>query len=341
VPAITGKFDQPLYVLDGAKEKAVHLDLRSKKSFDKVDVKLVAGEQWKVDGGVFNHPMAKNSTEETSAVISKPTAGSATDISVAINSIVDVQQKSYSEPLMEEHSIVYEHIPPILYYKPLSAKVEKIDVIVKGRNIGYITGAGDKVPAALQQMGYNITYLSESSVTDENLKKFDALIAGVRAYNTNDWLNSKHDVLMRYIQNGGNYIVQYNTSNFISSVSDKIGPYPFTVSRTRVTDENAEVRIVQPNSRVLNYPNKITAEDFNHWIQERSIYQAEKQDEHYEAPIAMHDANEAETNGSLIIARYGKGNFVYTGLVFFRQLPAGVPGAYRLMANMIALPQNK
>jgi hypothetical protein len=109
--------------------------------------------------------------------------------------------------------------------------------IVKGKNIGYINGAGDKVPQALQQMGYNITYLSESSITDENLKKFDAVIAGVRAYNTHDWLYSKYDVLMRYIQSGGNYIVQYNTANFISSVSNKIGPYPFTVSRTRVTDE--------------------------------------------------------------------------------------------------------
>jgi hypothetical protein len=276
VPAITGKFDQPLYVLDGAKQKQVSLELKTKKTFSRVDVKLSAGDQWTVSGGAFNKPLQKNTAEETNAVVSKTTPGSVTNLTVAINNITDDQKNSYTQPLQEEHSIVYEHIPPILYYKPLTTKVEKIDVIVKGKNIGYIIGAGDKVPQALQQMGYNIMYLSESSITDDNLKKFDAVIAGVRAYNTQDWLYSKYDVLMRYVQNGGNYIVQYNTSNFISSLSNQIGPYPFTVSRTRVTDENAEVKILQPNSSVLNYPNKITQTDFNNWIQERSIYQAEQ-----------------------------------------------------------------
>ena len=238
-------------------------------------------------------------------------------------------------------SIQYDHIPHVHYFYRDNVKAINEEVKTVGKNIGYIVGAGDKVPQALQQMGYNVTYLSESTITDENLKQFDAIVAGVRVYNTQPWINSKYDVLMRYVQNGGNYIVQYNTANFISSVADKIGPYPFTVSRTRVTDENATVKILQPNSSVLNYPNKITDADFKDWIQERSIYQAEKQDEHYEAPFAMHDANEPETNGSLIVAKYGKGNFVYTGLVFFRELPAGVAGTYRLMANLIALPQNK
>ncbi|MEP6846848.1 MAG: PIG-L family deacetylase [Panacibacter sp.] len=341
VPAITGKFDVPLYVLDGAKEKQVKLDLKAKKNFSKADISLATGQKWKITGGTFNSALAKNATEETNAIISTDAAGSSTDISVVVNSITDDQKNNYTQPLIEEHSIIYEHIPPILYYKPLMAKAEKIDIVVKGKNIGYITGAGDKVPAALQQMGYNVTLLNEVTITEDNLKKFDAVLAGVRAYNVNDWLNSKYDILMHYIKNGGNYIVQYNTSNFISTVSDKIGPYPFTISRTRVTDEKAEVKTLQPNSSALNYPNKITAADFSNWIQERSIYQAEKPDDHFEMPFAMHDANETETNGSLIIAKYGKGNFAYTGLVFFRELPAGVPGAYRLMANLIALPKNK
>ncbi|MBG9375192.1 PIG-L family deacetylase [Panacibacter sp. DH6] len=237
-------------------------------------------------------------------------------------------------------TIQYDHIPHIHYFYRDNVKAINEEIKIVGKNIGYIVGAGDKVPQALQQMGYNVTFLAESAITDENLKRFDAVIAGVRVYNTQPWINSKYDVLMRYIQNGGNYIVQYNTANFISSVADKIGPYPFTVSRTRVTDENAEVTITQPGSSVLNYPNKITPADFKDWIQERSIYQAEKQDAHYEAPLTMHDANETTTNGSLIITKYGKGNFAYTGLVFFRELPAGVAGAYRLMANLIALPQN-
>jgi hypothetical protein len=147
--------------------------------------------------------------------------------------------------------------------------------------------------------------------------------------------------LMRYINNGGNLIVQYNRSNQIGSGQIKVGPYPFGVNNTRITDETADVHILLPNHPVLNYPNKITTADFAGWIQERSIYHAANPDAHYEAPIAMHDPNEKqETSGSLIIAKYGKGNFVYTGIVFFRELPAGVGGAYRLMANLIALPKN-
>jgi hypothetical protein len=155
------------------------------------------------------------------------------------------------------------------------------------------------------------------------------------------FLEGKHAVLMEYVQNGGNLIVQYNTSNFVSSVTDKIGPYPFLISRNRVTDEKANVNFLLPNHPVLNYPNKITATDFDNWIQERGIYFAEQLDAAYEAPLAMADPNEKEQKGSLIIANYGKGKFVYTGLVFFRELPAGVPGAYRLLANIIALNKKK
>jgi len=190
-------------------------------------------------------------------------------------------------------------------------------------------------------MGYNVKILNPSDITDQNLEQFDAVIAGVRVYNVDDWMKTKYDVLMHYIQNGGNYIVQYNTRNFISNVPAQIGPYPFGVSGTRVTDENADMHILLPDNPVLNYPNKITSKDFQGWIQERSIYHADQIDSHYETPIGIHDPNEPESNGSLIIAKYGKGNFVYTGLVFFRELPAAVPGTYRLMANLIALPKNK
>lgn len=237
--------------------------------------------------------------------------------------------------------IQYEHIPDIHYFYRDQVKLINDEVKTDGKNIGYIIGAGDKVPQALEEMGYNVKILNPSDIIDENLKQFDAIIAGVRSYNVNDWLNSKYDVLMRYIQNGGNYIVQYNTRNFVSNVPAKIGPYPFVVSGTRVTDENADVHVLLPDNAALNYPNKISSKDFEEWIQERSIYQADQIDPHYQALLGMHDANEPESNGSLIIAKYGKGNFVYTGLVFFRELPAGVPGAYRLMANLIALPKNK
>jgi hypothetical protein len=152
-------------------------------------------------------------------------------------------------------------------------------------------------------------------------------------------LQGKHEVLMDYVKNGGNLIVQYNTS--FSVPAPKIGPYPFVVSRSRVTDEAAKVNFVLPEHPVLNYPNKITSKDFDNWIQERGIYFAEQIDPSYETPLSMADPKESEQKGSLIIANYGKGKFVYTGLVFFRELPAGVPGAYRLLANIIALNKKK
>ena len=233
--------------------------------------------------------------------------------------------------------IRYDHIPTVHYFFQAKAKVLTDDIRVVGKRIGYIRGAGDNVPDALQAMGYEVVMLDEHNLVLPVISGLDAIITGVRAYNVHDWLEGKYDVLMNYVRNGGNVIVQYNTSNFISSVTSKIGPYPFAISRNRVTDEKAPVKFLLPNHQVLNYPNKITEKDFDNWVQERGIYFAGQPDPKWEAPLAMADKGEDEQKGSLIIARYGKGTFVYTGLVFFRQLPAGVPGAYRILANLIAL----
>jgi hypothetical protein len=238
--------------------------------------------------------------------------------------------------------IAYNHIPTITYFPNAQANLVSLNIKIEGKNIGYIVGAGDKVPEALQAMGYNITYLKDADITDENLKQFDAVITGIRAYNLFEYLSDKNDVLMRYVKNGGNMIVQYMKSNQVGNKNITVGPYPFKISSgSRITEEDAKVNFLLPGSPALNYPNKITEKDFNGWVQERSTYQAVQLDAHYETPLGMHDSDEAESNGSLAIAKYGKGNFVYASLVFFRQLPAGVPGAYRLMANLIALPANK
>lgn len=258
-------------------------------------------------------------------------------VSVSIEAAINESTQVFTDELK---SIKYDHIPYIDYNTANKIKVIHDEVKTSGKKIGYIAGAGDKVAQDLEQMGFSVTMLDEKDITDENLKKFDAVITGVRAYNVHEWLVAKYDILMNYIKNGGNMIVQYNTNNFISSVPPKMGPYNFTISRTRVTDEHAEVKILAAGHPALNYPNVITQKDFEGWIQERSIYQAEGMDNNYAAPLGMNDANETQSNGSLIIAKYGKGNFVYTGLVFFRELPAGVSGAYRLMANLIALQKS-
>ena len=244
---------------------------------------------------------------------------------------------SFAHPQVEAiHKINYDHIPDISYNYVDQVPVLKIDLKIAGSVVGYIAGAGDKVPQALEQMGYKVVLLKPADITSNNLKQFDAIITGVRAYNINEWLSNSYDVLMQYVKEGGVLLVQYNTSSTIGPVKAKISPYPFNISRNRITDEEAKVNFLLPEHPALNYPNKITQQDFNGWIQERSIYNAENIDNNFQRILSMKDPNEAEQDGSLIIANYGKGRMVYTGLVFFRELPAGVPGAYRLFANLIA-----
>jgi LmbE family N-acetylglucosaminyl deacetylase len=237
--------------------------------------------------------------------------------------------------------IQYGHIPNIVYFPKAESKLVAIDMKVAGKKAGFIPGAGDKVPDALQKMGYAVTTLSQKDITPGNLKQFDVIVTGVRAYNIYEWLNDSYAVLMNYVKDGGVLLVQYNTNNNIGPVKAKIGPYPFTISRNRVTDETAAVKFLQPKNTLMNYPNKISEKDFDNWIQERSTYQAVDFEKNYQSLFSMHDAGESDQNGSLIYADYGKGRFVYSSLVFFRELPAGVPGAYRLFANLIAAPNKK
>lgn len=238
-------------------------------------------------------------------------------------------------------SISYDHIPDITYFYSDPVKILNIDLKTVGINIGYISGAGDKVAEALDVMGYNVTLLSEKDLARINLKNFDAIITGVRAYNTAEWLTNYYEKLMAYVSSGGNLIVQYNTNSNVGPLRAKIGPFNFNISRNRVTDEKAEVTFLNPHAAVLNYPNKITEGDFSNWVQERSTYHATDLDTAFKTVISMHDKGEQPDAGSLVIAKWGKGFFTYSGLTFFRQLPAGVPGAFRLFANLIALNQKK
>ncbi|MEO6406922.1 MAG: PIG-L family deacetylase [Ferruginibacter sp.] len=266
----------------------------------------------------------------------------------AVNTVFDVSQKNGSSeneiifkdqngvPYNDLREINYDHIPAIKYFKTSKLQLVFTDAKTNGTHIGYIVGAGDKVPPALEQMGYTITLLTEKEITSQNLKNFDAIVTGVRAYNIHNWLSNAYPHLMQYVKDGGVLVSQYNTNNSIGPVKASISPYPFTISRNRVTDENAQVKFLLPAHPVLNFPNKITQKDFEGWVQERSIYNAENIDSNYKRILSMNDPGEAAQDGSLIVADYGKGRFIYTGLVFYRELPAGVPGAYRLFANIVA-----
>lgn len=259
-----------------------------------------------------------------------------------VQAFIELQKGAEEQQLYNNiTSIRYDHIPHIHYFYQDAIKVLNIDLKTAGKKIGYIEGAGDKVSIALRQMGYEVTLLKEKDLTPSYLTQFDAILTGVRAYNVNDFMAEKYEILMNYVKEGGNLIVQYNTNNFISTVRSKISPFPLTISRNRITDEKAKVNFLLPDHPVLNYPNKIAASDFDGWVQERGIYFADPVDANYATPLSMADPDEPVQKGGLLIADYGKGKFVYTGLVFFRELPAGVPGAYRLLANIIALNRKR
>ena len=237
--------------------------------------------------------------------------------------------------------INYDHIPAQFFLEPSVAELRVLNVLHKKVKVAYIPGAGDDVAESLNQVGFDVTLISDENLKTADLHSYQAIITGVRAFNTSDKLFLQKAKLEEYMKSGGNLIVQYNTNSRVGPLQAGIGPYPFTISRERVTDEQASVSFLNPTHPVLNEPNKIEKADFEGWVQERGIYFAVECDTHYQKILSMHDPGEAEQSGSLIIAPVGKGNFIYTGLSLFRQLPAGVPGSYRLFANLISLRQNK
>jgi len=241
---------------------------------------------------------------------------------------------------LELQRIEYDHVPYQFILSPATVKLIKIELKTKAMNIAYIEGAGDEIPSALKQLGYEVTILNDEQLSKSDLSVYQAIVTGVRAYNSNKRLQLYYPKLMNYVKAGGNLIVQYNTNNNLGQLKTNIGPYPFTISRERITDENAKVKWIDAKHPVFSYPNTITEADFENWVQERGIYFATAIDSNYVAPLSMSDPGEKEKTGSLIIAPYGQGNFVYTGLAFFRQLPAGVPGAYRLFVNLLNLPKH-
>lgn len=234
--------------------------------------------------------------------------------------------------------IEYGYIPRQVIYPKSEAKIVRLDLQKKGQYVGYIMGSGDEVPQSLEQIGYNVTILDPNSVTEESLAAFDAVIIGVRAFNTEERMPYIQPELMEFVKGGGTVIAQYNTS---MRDQPAIGPYPFSISRDRVTVEEAEVRILAPNHPLINGPNKITSKDFDGWVQERGLYFPDKWDEKYTAILSSNDPGDKPNDGGLLVAEYGQGYFVYTGYSWFRELPAGVPGAFRIFSNMISLGNQK
>ncbi len=235
--------------------------------------------------------------------------------------------------------INYPHLPLLLLQPPARARLVCLDVATRGKQVGYLPGAGDDTASALEQLGYKVTTLTGADLTREKLQHLDAVVIGVRAFNERDDLTPNLPGLFAYVENGGTVVAQYNRPTRLNAA--QLGPYELSIQggapELRVTDENAPVTFLMREHPALNTPNKISLADFEGWVQERGAYFPSKWDERYAPLFAMSDPGEKPLRSGVLVAKYGKGHYVYTGIAFFRQLPAGVPGAYRLFANLVSL----
>lgn len=328
-PPVFLNISEKVYVFGNGASKKVDVQVLAGKSGLQGDVSLNIPEGWKVEPESYAFDLSDKGAEATFTFeLFPPSTASSGEVSA----VADVGGEIYNKSLVR---IEYDHIPVQALFPVSKAKVVKVELEKRGTNVGYIVGSGDEIPASLEQVGYQVTELSNGDITANKMEKYDAVILGIRAYNTNDRLKFYQEELMEYVKNGGTMIVQYNTAHAL--VTKDLGPYPLQLSRDRVTVEGAEVRVLKPDHRVLNFPNKITASDFEGWVQERGLYFPNEWNEQYEAILSSNDPGEDPRDGGLLVAKYGKGYYIYSGYSWFRELPAGVPGAYRIFTNMISI----
>jgi LmbE family N-acetylglucosaminyl deacetylase len=329
VPDVTANPDSRVVVFPDTQAKTVTLALQNFTIPVTTTVRLNVPAGWRVDPASIPVTFEKKGDETRVAFRVTPPA---TESIGAVTAEVELPGgKKISRSIT---TIDYPHIHPQRVFGDASAKTVRVNVKKRGSRIGYIMGSGDEVPDALRQIGYEVTLLSDSDLDTADFSKYDAIVTGVRAYNTRKRLKGAQPKLLDYVNNGGTLVVQYNTTQEL--VTENLGPYPFKLSSDRVTVEEAPVKFLKPDSALLNQPNKISDADFAGWVQERGLNFTKDWDARYETPMASNDPGESEKAGGELYARYGKGVYIYTAYDWFRELPAGVPGAYKLFANLVS-----
>ena len=331
IPPVAVNLRESVYVFADGKPKTVDVVVRAGKPDLRTEVTLAHPNGWTLKPAKTTVTLAKKGEEATVQFELYPPAEQTEGL---ITPIATHAGESYTRGL---YLIDYDHIPVQTVLVDPTAKVVRLDLQKRGERIGYVMGAGDKIPESLEQIGYRVDLLEDEDLQPDRLAQYDAIIMGVRAYNTRDNLKFYQQNLLDYVRGGGNLIVQYNTNRRLKVAETDLAPYPLKLSRDRVSVEEAEVRLLAPQHPVLNAPNKITAADFDGWVQERGLYFPNEWADEYTAILSSNDPGEPARDGGLLVAPHGEGHFVYTGYSWFRELPAGVPGAYRLFTNLLSL----
>ncbi len=331
VPPVFINLAKRVYLFNDQSPREVSVMLKSVKDriSGALSLKLPAG--WKSEPLSVPFEFTKRGAEQTFTF--KVTPGKE-EMNAEITAGAVIDGKVYDNAL---ETIQYDHIPPQILLPKATAEALRLNIKKEGSVVAYIKGAGDEVPSSLRNMGYEVWEMKDEEVTAANLKKVDVVVLGIRAINTNERIRFFMPSLLNYVKEGGTMVVQYNTNFDLEIEADKFSPFPITLSRDRVTEEDCEVRILKPDHPLLNSPNKISEEDFKGWVQERGLYFPSAWAPEYDALLSMNDTGEPAKNGSLLVSKYGNGHYIYTGLSFFRELPEGVPGAYKLFANMVSM----
>ncbi|WP_033961762.1 PIG-L family deacetylase [Psychroserpens jangbogonensis] len=332
VPEASAKISERVIILDSDAQREIEVIVKAGRDNLEGYVQLAHPKDWSVFPEKQKISITNRGQEQRLTFTVIPPKEQSEGL---LSPMVHIGNQIYTRELIE---IDYDHIPFQTVLLPSESKIVRLDIQKRGENIGYIEGAGDVVPESLRQIGYNVTIIKPEDISADNLNRFDAIVVGIRAYNTVEDLKFKQQILFDYVAQGGNMIVQYNTNRRLKV--DAIAPYDLKLSRDRVTDEYADVTLLAENHEILNYPNKITSKDFDGWTQERGLYFPNEWANEFTPILSMNDEGESPKSGSLLVAKHGKGYYVYTGLSFFREFPAGVSGAYRLFANMLSLGKN-
>ncbi|QKG58816.1 PIG-L family deacetylase [Hymenobacter sp. BRD128] len=320
------------YVFADQQPKQVPVTLRAGQAGVAGSLALQVPSGWQAEPATVAFTLKNKDDEQTVNFTLRPLAGAA-EGKADLRAVATVGTEKYSRGIQQ---IIYPHIPTQTLFLEATAPLVKLNV-ARGhtKTIGYLMGAGDEVPEALRQLGYTVSLLDPATdLTADRLARYDAVVLGVRAYNVLDRLKTQQPALLKYVENGGTMLVQYVVNR--GTVLPQIGPYPLTLSADRVTVENTPVTFLTPSASVLNTPNKLTPADFaTGWVQEQGLYYPSSWDAHYQPVIASHDPGETDKQSAILVAPYGKGRYIYTGLSLFRELPAGVPGAFRVLANLV------